>query len=561
MKDFGKKVIDALTSQQLAELLDKILRGLNPAEFKKTLENGDPDIYQNICKLLDQKTTHSKVKTDQIWDDLWSDWADVVYEVGDQSGQYAVHENHWEPLYFDYESFLEDLNQVAKKMLPLLEDYCSKDDVRLFIDKFAEIEQSIDLYPEWMGAHENISALTGDVSKCFLEWSWLCSEDITHVLDHVKQVKELLRYAHLDKAVVTAFFEEFEDSIQKQIHLHLASSPDNWILSETLHYALSRVSPEAYLKACSSRLWSHWKEGLPLLKNAREQGKPEEVIHWIQAMISSSLRRSKDDLWQPEKGLLWEMTSFCAFEEKLLALLSEWERLAKQLGQAKTGIALQLQLLIYNNPTQFEKIYKFFNQYRPELDNEVWEDLTTSWKRLVHKQVSPYYAEKDPHWVDWLIDDCLCSEQGSFNTQVLQWLVQLQKEEQPILMRDNRFSTLTLGLGQFSNMKIEYPHLFQSLTEELSNSKDNITALADLLAKQEWRPLLDQVKEIWKRKYIHSVPNPYSVQKSDYTSHAEAMCLLKELNPDEYKKLYQQWSVEHKRRTNLWKAMRAAKLT
>ncbi|NER98604.1 MAG: hypothetical protein F6J86_33075 [Symploca sp. SIO1B1] len=79
---------------------------------------------------------------------------------------------------------------------------------------------------------------------------------------------------------------------------------------------------------------------------------------------------------------------------------------------------------------------------------------------------------------------------------------------------------------------------------------------------QQYAPvaLLEQVINYWKTNLQEFVPQPEFVQKSDYTEHAHWMLALKELSPNDYQALLDQWRVAHKRRRNLWKAMKQAGL-
>ena len=79
---------------------------------------------------------------------------------------------------------------------------------------------------------------------------------------------------------------------------------------------------------------------------------------------------------------------------------------------------------------------------------------------------------------------------------------------------------------------------------------------------QQYAPsdLWERVLTYWREQLHQFIPQPELAQKSDYTQHAQWMTALKELNPNNYETLLQQWKVDHRRRSNLWKAMREAGL-
>jgi hypothetical protein len=68
--------------------------------------------------------------------------------------------------------------------------------------------------------------------------------------------------------------------------------------------------------------------------------------------------------------------------------------------------------------------------------------------------------------------------------------------------------------------------------------------------------LFDLVMNYWKVNLHQFVPKPELVQNAEYTTHARWMVALKELSPQDYETLLAQWKVIHKRRINLWKAMK-----
>jgi hypothetical protein len=64
------------------------------------------------------------------------------------------------------------------------------------------------------------------------------------------------------------------------------------------------------------------------------------------------------------------------------------------------------------------------------------------------------------------------------------------------------------------------------------------------------------VMNYWKGNLHQFMPKPELVQNAHYTNHAQWMVALKELSPENYETLLAQWKVMHKRRINLWKAMK-----
>ena len=79
---------------------------------------------------------------------------------------------------------------------------------------------------------------------------------------------------------------------------------------------------------------------------------------------------------------------------------------------------------------------------------------------------------------------------------------------------------------------------------------------------QQYAPsdLWERVLTYWREQLYQFIPQPELAQKSDYTQHAQWMIALKELNSNNYETLLKQWRIDHRRRSNLWKAMHKAGL-
>ncbi len=69
--------------------------------------------------------------------------------------------------------------------------------------------------------------------------------------------------------------------------------------------------------------------------------------------------------------------------------------------------------------------------------------------------------------------------------------------------------------------------------------------------------LIDPLVECWKKCAVHLVPDPSNVSKPDYTAHVLWLDVVREINRKVYQNLIEKWQTDHKRRTNLWKALRA----
>ena len=157
---WGKKLVEALTREQVETLLDVLagtgaLSGL-PGELRTV----DPDLADTVQRFVREEDSavakHSDAavsnrKLPEIWNDLWGRWNSHVCEVGDEEGEYVLKDNDWEPPYFDPTALAEDLEQIAMQVKPLLE-LASRliDDPELFVKAAEEIDDNIGSFPEWI---------------------------------------------------------------------------------------------------------------------------------------------------------------------------------------------------------------------------------------------------------------------------------------------------------------------------------------------------------------------------------------------------------------------------
>ena len=140
---WGKKLVEALTKDQVETLLDVLVGAGDPLRLSEELRILDSDLADTVQRLVgeadtvaakDSDAAVSKQKLLEIWDDLWGRWNDHVCEVGDEDGAYAIKDEDWDPPYFDPTALSEDLERIAKEMQQMLELVSGLiDDPELFV--------------------------------------------------------------------------------------------------------------------------------------------------------------------------------------------------------------------------------------------------------------------------------------------------------------------------------------------------------------------------------------------------------------------------------------------
>ena len=81
-----------------------------------------------MSKILDacEASASGKVETSdaralEIWRGHWGEWEGHVAELSDDEGDYANHDEHWHPPYFEVHALATDLDAVAAKLSPELD--------------------------------------------------------------------------------------------------------------------------------------------------------------------------------------------------------------------------------------------------------------------------------------------------------------------------------------------------------------------------------------------------------------------------------------------------------
>ena len=166
MKDkettMGQLLMESLTKEQISCILEVVASAGDLKNRMDDFKRADPDMAATVNDILKKSRTKTDGKTQsrpvshkrtmEYWNSLWHHWHEILADVGNEEGKYAVQDHHWEEPYFDGSYFASDLEPIARDMLGLIDDvYTSVEDPDLFVEALEVIEASIASYPEWMG--------------------------------------------------------------------------------------------------------------------------------------------------------------------------------------------------------------------------------------------------------------------------------------------------------------------------------------------------------------------------------------------------------------------------
>ncbi|WP_373539819.1 hypothetical protein [Chamaesiphon sp.] len=144
-----------------------------------------------------------------------------------------------------------------------------------------------------------------------------------------------------------------------------------------------------------------------------------------------------------------------------------------------------------------------------------------------------------------------------FQAQITQWLDNLPNDRSQLCENYDRLRLLTKDLTEIYHQgQSGYPQFDRMVIRPQEFSTQSDESRREYLKASAPDGLFDLVMNYWKVNLHQFVPKPELVQNGEYSKHAQWMVALKELSPLDYETLLAQWKVVHKRRINLWKALK-----
>jgi len=587
----GNKIIESMTQRQVASLLSSLFGLLDDRKRKHLLTVVDEEIADILCQILDPNkkssglpSTDSKCMED--WRELWDKWYDLTSELGDEDGKYVFQEHHWETPEFNGYEFSNDLERISEELLPLIDRIYSLNiaDDDFFKDEIEEIESGIYGYPEWMGARHSECILGPCTTSCLLKWEWhvACSRKrpVITFLERIPAIENDLRIIELDNTAFTDFFTSLSEDVRKKLYEHieanktkpdwaerLESSYSNW---RKIYDSLSSAfNIEEYLEDCMKYLSENWQYGFPLVENLLQRKEYIQAEEIIEKTFSSFLRLEQSKKWIPEETLLIVASRYYAQDqqEKIIKLLQNWAHLAEKLGNRERAAVLSVQRLIYKDQFQWNTVIEEFKKLLHSSFSRNGKLLLEQWQSFIARRSIISQSNSDDElrdtWVHWLIETGVDKKKDRywFSGKVKNWLTFLSGHSPQFKTQKNLISTLTEDIAFINkNIKKQYPGLCEVVTSE-----DYLNARCSSFRRKWLKNIeVDTIStiliEFWKGNIAIIIPDPSQAYGYHYSEQAKWLLAIKELNVKAYSEIIQKWRIDHKRRRNLWKAVKEAGL-
>jgi hypothetical protein len=588
----GQLLMESLTKNQIACMLEVVASTGNLNSLMDDFKRADPDMAATVDDILKggwtkavgktQGRSVSHKRTMEYWNSLWRHWHEILADVGNEEGKYAVQDHHWEEPHFDGSYFASDLEPIARDMLGLIADvYGSVGDPELFVEALEDIEAGIASYPEWMGVeYGEPCELENYTTRCVLRWLWL---GLRHerrsgicLLNKVYEIEQSYELVCINQNALVDFFVNLPSDSCREIYAYLQDEAQEIDLSNVYspwhqinHAYESRFDSTKYLETCRRHLDYNWRYGRPLVDDALNRNEFQEAEQWLVNTFSGFLERKRKGKWYPESSLLMDQIEFYMEDgqEEIAALLLLWSKVSLKLGNSQRAAAAQLQGAIFRQPEDCEAVIKEFKRViRPNTRNTV-DPIFNQWKTEMANRSFHRYMDApnvSDSWVHWLIEAMLDPKKKKewFLSKLNAWLNDLKKDKRVFKKQWRWLARLTSDMPDSKRFMRKYPVFYKTALPAEASADD---LLGDFrcrgLKKMDAGPGLLAAMEVWKEHLHLIMPDPANAYKSDYTDHAAWCKALHELNQNSYKALLLRWRKKHNRRRNLWRDMKAIGLS
>jgi hypothetical protein len=588
--NIGQMLVESLTQEQVAALLTVVSSSNDLSLYMEKFEETDPDMASVVKRILDPGSDSgggpkagppvSLKRTMEHWESLWQDFYDVISDVGEEEGTYAIQDHHWEPPYFDGSSLACDLEPIAEKMLSMMDEvYETVDDPGLFHHALGEINDQILSYPEWMGAeHGEPCTLEEKMTQCALTWLWLEAkgkpDEGRTFAEKVLELGDLLEMVELDPESLARFFLDLPDAACRAIYEFLKMGDQRADLDNAYsawhrikHMYEARFDSDKYLESCKKHLPKNWRYGLPLVEDAIVHRNYALAESMLIETFSSYLGENRKGNWLPENSLLptERRNLLSEGEEEIATLLKNWADVAKRLKNTGRHSAALFQAVTFDGSGEWDVILRTYQRLSKGAARKTLAPLFEQWKNEMAARSYPYYLDSpkvSDTWIHWLIEAMLDEKKGgeTFLTRMAEWLSDLEKDSKAFKQQWLWLAVFTRDLPNSEKIKTPYPSFWETAISESDYGGDLAVSRRKGLRRMKAGSCLATVLEVWKKQMKGIIPDPVNAHHSRYTECARWAEALFELNKDGYHALMAQWRKKHHRRRNLWRDLKAVNL-
>jgi hypothetical protein len=573
----GYRLLEALTYEELAKVLDAAFSIINPDHMEvllSRLDGGTADIIAGLITLnrnRSRKNISSEEKIIQQWNRLWDLWNSIVVKIGDEDGDYAVRRHTWEAPVFNSTQFADDLEEVCRYLLPLIETsvplHVASPDI--LMNAVVGIEKNMRDYPDWMDLEKKKCVIGTFATQCILKWTWLTSPTPEQFISRLNLLEERLTIILLSSQGMIYFFESLPDDHQKQIFDHIKRHEDDPVWENRLSHVDSfwhqiylnlsrRFDSRVYLDNCLKLVTENWLYGIPPLKNLIKNNLWEEAEKVCNLVVTSyAVQEGEVVSCDVETHLLAAVVKRGIHhfpDQAITEVLQDWCLITEKIGCNERNRMIRFQLTTYQNPFDWDAVARLISQ----IGLSAVPRLLEAWHQHILSIALGFKPGKAKNfsssWINWLIEAGLDPAKGKpwFSNKLQEWLLDIMVNAKAFMEQKQVFFVLTRDMAELTDIKTRFPQVVETCTASIIGDKSHNGSRRDWLKKMMGDNHLSVIMECWK-KYAHKmVPSPIVVIGSNYDLHVRWLAVVKELNPDAYRQIIEQWQFEHSRRRKLW---------
>lgn len=577
----GYRLLEALTYDELAKVFDAAFSIIHPDHLEVLLSRLDGGTADTVARLVTSNRAKSKkaISTDakiiQQWQRLWDLWNSIVAKIGDEDGEYALRLHTWETPVFNNSQFADDLEEVCRYLLPLIDKiaFLNAADPDIFMDAVVGIEKNMKEYPDWMDLVKKGCTIGTFATQCILKWTWMTSRAPEEFINRLNLIEERLKIIHMSSQGMIYFFESLPEDHQKQVFDIIKRHEDDPVWESRLNHVDSlwhqiylslsrRFDSRVYLDNCLKLMNENWLYGVPPLKNLLKNNQWEEAEKVCNLIVTHyAAQEGEIASWDPETHLLAAVVKRGIHhfpDEAVLEILQDWCRVTETIGWVERNQAVRFQQVTYKNPFDWDSLAGLVHQIGLPPESSLLE----AWQQHILSVALGFKSGRVKNfadcWINWLIQAGLDPAKGKawFSVKLQEWLLFIQANSKAFMDQKQAFFVLTRDMAELTDIKTRYPQVVQTCTASIIGDKSHNNSRREWLKKMMSPNHLPLVMECWLKYAPRMVPSPIVVIGSNYNLHVRWLAVVKELNPEAYQQIIDQWQFEHSRRRKLWTTIR-----
>ncbi len=576
-RKIGYRLLEALTYDELAKVFDAAFTIINPNHLELLLSRLDGGTAENVTRIVTSRRSKSNkiispdAKIIRQWQRLWDLWNSIVAKIGDEDGEYAIRQHTWESQIFNNIQFSDDLEEVCRYLLPLIEKISPLKvaDPDIFMNAVFGIEKNMEDYPDWMDIERKGCMIGTFATQCILKWTWMTSLSPEQFVNRLNFVEEGLKIIQLNSQGVIYFFESLPEDHQEQIFDDIKQHEDDpkWEsrLSRVdsfwhqIYLSLSRrFDSQVYLDNCLKLMNENWLYGVPPLKNLLKNNQWEDAEKVCNLIVTSyAIQEGELASWDPETHLLAAAVKRGIHhfpDEAISAILQDWSLVTEKIGWTERNQVVRFQQITYRNPFDWNNVANVVQKSGLPVASRLLE----AWQQHILSIALGFKPGRVKNlsdcWINWLIEAGLDPAKGKpwFSSKLHEWLIFIQANFKAFMDQKQAFFVLTRDLAELTDIKTRFPQVVQICTTSIIGDKSHNNSRREWLKKMMDLNHLPIIMECWVKYAPKMVPSPIVVIGSNYNLHVSWLAVVKELNPEAYQQIIDQWQFEHSRRRKLW---------